>query len=396
MVLEFKFTPEQEGFRSDIRHFLREYLGSNWQGIDPDSYFTDENWPFIRNLTKELANNGWLTLGWPTKYGGQGRSHLDQMIYNEETAYFRAPTRDSMIGVELVGPTLMRYGTKEQKAVFLPGIANGDDVYCQGFSEPESGSDLASLQLSAVKDDDHFVLNGSKIWTSGAHRANRCYLMARTDNEARKHRGISVFIVDMDTPGIEIRPIINMYGLQYFNQIFFTNVRVPVENMVGDENQGWYVAATSLDFERSGIAQFSWNRRNIEELVQILKPAEVSSRYSYQGSLILHNLSKLWTANEAGRMIAYKIGWMQHKGLVPNKEASISKLMGSEIAQQIANLGVKVTGNYGLLNIGSHSGMFDGRFGREWMDSISFTVRAGTSEIQRNIIATRGLGLPRG
>tara|TARA_Y100000588_G_scaffold62211_3_gene61614 strand:- start:24805 stop:25995 length:1191 start_codon:yes stop_codon:yes gene_type:complete len=396
MVLEFKFTPEQEGFRSDIRHFLREYLGSNWQGIDPDSYFTDENWPFIRNLTKELADNGWLTLGWPTKYGGQGRSHLDQMIYNEETAYFRAPTRDSMIGVELVGPTLMRYGTKEQKAVFLPGIANGDDVYCQGFSEPESGSDLASLQLSAVKDDDHFVLNGSKIWTSGAHRANRCYLMARTDNEARKHRGISVFIVDMDTPGIEIRPIINMYGLQYFNQIFFTNVRVPVENMVGDENQGWYVAATSLDFERSGIAQFSWNRRNIEELVQILKPAEVSSRYSYQGSLILHNLSKLWTANEAGRMIAYKIGWMQHKGLVPNKEASISKLMGSEIAQQIANLGVKVTGNYGLLNIGSHSGMFDGRFGREWMDSISFTVRAGTSEIQRNIIATRGLGLPRG
>ena len=396
MVLEFKFTPEQEGFRSEIRHFLREYLGSNWQGIDPDSYFTDENWPFIRNLTKELADNGWLTLGWPTKYGGQGRSHLDQKIYNEETAYFRAPTRDSMIGVELVGPTLMRYGTKEQKAVFLPAIANGDDVYCQGFSEPESGSDLASLQLSAVKDDDHFVLNGSKIWTSGAHRANRCYLMARTDNEARKHRGISVFIVDMDTPGIEIRPIINMYGLQYFNQIFFTNVRVPVENMVGDENQGWYVAAASLDFERSGIAQFSWNRRNIEELVQILKPAEVSGRYSYQGSLILHNLSKLWTANEAGRMIAYKIGWMQHTGLVPNKEASISKLMGSEIAQQIANLGVKVTGNYGLLNIGSHSGMFDGRFGREWMDSISFTVRAGTSEIQRNIIATRGLGLPRG
>ncbi|MEE2885070.1 MAG: acyl-CoA dehydrogenase family protein [Chloroflexota bacterium] len=394
--MEFSFTPEQESFRGDIQHFLREYLGSDWQGIDPDSYFTDENWPFIRKLTKELAQKGWLTLGWPTKYGGQESSHLDQLIYNEETSYFRAPTRDAMIGVELVGPTLMRYGTQEQKAVFLPSIASGDDVYCQGFSEPESGSDLASLQLSAVRDGDHFVLNGSKIWTSGAHRANRCYLMARTDNEARKHRGISVFIVDMDTVGIEVRPIINMYGLQYFNQIFFSNVRVSEKNMVGDENQGWYVAAASLDFERSGIAQFSWNRRNIEELAQISKSAPVNGQYSYEGSLVRHNLSELWTANEAGRMIAYKIGWMQHTGLVPNKEASISKLMGSEIAQQIANLGVKITGNYGLLDIGSHLRVLDGRLGREWMDSISFTLRAGTSEIQRNIIATRGLGLPRG
>jgi len=394
--LEFSFTPEQESFRGDIQHFLKEYLGSDWQGIDPDSYFTDENWPFIRKLTKELAQKGWLTLGWPTKYGGQESSHLDQLIYNEETSYFRAPTRDAMIGVELVGPTLMRYGTQEQKAVFLPSIASGDDVYCQGFSEPESGSDLASLQLSAVRDGDHFVLNGSKIWTSGAHRANRCYLMARTDNEVRKHRGISVFIVDMDTLGIEVRPIINMYGLQYFNQIFFSNVRVSEKNMVGDENQGWYVAAASLDFERSGIAQFSWNRRNIEELAQISKSAPVNGQYSYEGSLVRHNLSELWTANEAGRMIAYKIGWMQHTGLVPNKEASISKLMGSEIAQQIANLGVKITGNYGLLDIGSHRRVLDGRIGREWMDSISFTLRAGTSEIQRNIIATRGLGLPRG
>ena len=165
--------------------------------------------------------------------------------------------------------------------------------------------------------------------------------------------------------------------------------------MVGDENQGWYVAAASLDFERSGIAQFSWNRRNIEELAQMSKTAPVGGQYSYGGTLVRHSLSKLWTANEAGRMIAYKIGWMQHTGLVPNKEASISKLIGSEIAQQVANLGLKITGNYGILNIGSHRVVMDGRFGREWMDSISFTLRAGTSEIQRNIIATRGLGLPR-
>lgn len=394
--MNFRFSDEQEAFRLEIRAFLTEHLGSDWSGIDPDAYFTEENWPLIRKLTRKLAEKGWLTLGWPEEYGGQGRSHLDQMLYNEETAYFRAPTRDAMIGVELVGPTLMLYGTDDQKSEFLPGIADGSDVYCQGFSEPGSGSDLASLQLRAVRDGDDFILNGAKIWTSGAHRSNRCYLMARTDPYARKHRGISVFIIDMAIPGIEVRPIVNMYGLEYFNQIFFEDVRVTEANMVGEENQGWYVAATSLDFERSGIAQFAWNRRNLEELAHLAKQVEVGGRLPDEDPIMLRRLAELWAANEAGRMIAYKVGWMQSQDRVPNQEASISKLMGSEIAQRIADLGMQLAGSYGLLDRGSNRALLDGRPAREWMDSTSFTIRAGTSEIQRNIIATRGLGLPRG
>lgn len=388
--MDFRFTDEQNAFRWEVRDFLTAELGSDWPGVDPDSYFEEENWPRIRRLTSKLAERGWLTLAWPTEYGGQGRSHIEQMIYNEETAYFRAPTRDVTIGTELVGPTLMLYGTDEQKARFLPEIANGSAVYCQGFSEPESGSDLASLQLRAEQDGDDYVLNGSKVWTSGAHRATHCYVMTRTDPEAPRHRGISVFIVGMDTPGIEVRPIINMFDVHYFNQVYFEGVRVPEINMVGERDRGWYIAATSLDFERSGVDRFAANRRNLEELVSFARDNGMG------GEPVLRNrLAGLWAANEAGTMAAYNVAWMQSQGPVPNKEASVSKLMGSEIAQQIHQLGIQMAGMDGLLVKDSRWATLNGRLATEWMDSISFTIRSGTSEIQRNIIATRGLGLPR-
>ena len=393
--MDFRFADEQETFRGEVRRFLKDNLGEDWPGIDPDAYFTDENWPPIRQLTAKLAEKGWLTLAWPEEYGGQGRPHIDQMIYNEETAYFRAPTRDVTIGTEMVGPTLMVYGTEEQKSRFLPKIASGVAVYCQGFSEPGSGSDLASLQLKAVEDGDDFVLTGSKVWTSGAHRATHCYLLARTDPEAPKHRGISVFIVDMDTPGIEIKPIINMFGVHYFNQIFFEDVRVPKGNVIGETDRGWYVAATSLDFERSGVGRFGSNRRSLEELVRLAAETKLNGRALADNPVVRSRLAELWVANEAGKSVAYNVGWMQGKGMVPNMESSISKLMGSEIAQRIYQLGVKMEGMYGVLDKGSKWAYLNGRLAWEWMDSVSFTIRAGTSEIQRNIIATRGLGLPR-
>ena len=394
--MDFRFTEEQDAFRQEIRDFLIESLGEDWKGVDPDSYFEDENWPGIRQLTAKLSEKGWLTLAWPKEYGGQGRPHIEQMIYNEETAYFRAPTRDVSIGTELVGPTLMLYGTDEQKAEYLPEIANGSAVYCQGFSEPESGSDLASLQLRAVEDGDDYILTGSKIWTSGAHRSTHCYLMTRTDPDAPKHRGISVFVVDMNSPGIEVRPIINMFNVHYFNQVFFDNVRVPKRNMIGEKNRGWYVAATSLDFERSGVGRFASNRRDLEELIKLARETKVNGRYLSEEPILRHRLSELWVANEAGKTIAYNVAWMQSEGQVPNREASVSKLMGSEIAQQIHQLGVQTIGMYGILDKDSKWAFLNGRLAWQWMDSISFTLRGGTSEIQRNIIATRGLGLPRG
>ncbi len=394
--MDYRFTDEQEAFRQELRDFLTENLGEDWRGIDPDAYFHDENWFHIRDLTAKMAERGWLTLAWPREYGGQGRPHIEQMIYNEETAYFRAPTRDVSIGTHMVGPTLMLYGTEEQKTHYLPEIASGEAVYCQGFSEPESGSDLASLQLRAVEDGDDYVLNGSKIWTSGAHRSTHCYLLTRTDPDAPKHRGISVFIVDMDTPGIEVRPIINMFGIHYFNQVFFDNVRVPKRAMIGEKDRGWYIAATTLDFERSGVASFASNRRSIEELVELARETGTNGKPLNDDPMIRQRLAELWTRNEAGKTIAYNVAWMQSQGLVPNREASISKMMGSEIAQQIHELGVQMLGMYGILDKGSKWAYLDGRLAWLWMDSISLTIRGGTSEIQRNIIAGRGLGLPRG
>ncbi len=394
--MDYRFTDEQEAFRQELRDFLTENLGEDWRGIDPDAYFHDENWFHIRDLTAKMAERGWLTLAWPKEYGGQGRPHIEQMIYNEETAYFRAPTRDVSIGTHMVGPTLMLYGTEEQKTHYLPEIASGEAVYCQGFSEPESGSDLASLQLRAVEDGDDYVLNGSKIWTSGAHRSTHCYLLTRTDPDAPKHRGISVFIVDMDTPGIEVRPIINMFGIHYFNQVFFDNVRVPKRAMIGEKDRGWYIAATTLDFERSGVASFASNRRSIEELVELARETGTNGKPLNDDPMIRQRLAELWTRNEAGKTIAYNVAWMQSQGLVPNREASISKMMGSEIAQQIHELGVQMLGMYGILDKGSKWAYLDGRLAWLWMDSISLTIRGGTSEIQRNIIAGRGLGLPRG
>ena len=394
--MDYRFTGEQDAFRQELRDFLKENLGEDWRGIDPDAYFHDENWPRIRQLTAKMAEKGWLTLAWPKEYGGQGRPHIEQMIYNEETAYFRAPTRDVSIGTHMVGPTLMLYGTEEQKTQYLPEIASGEAVYCQGFSEPESGSDLASLQLRAVEDGDDYVLNGSKIWTSGAHRSTHCYLLTRTDPDAPKHRGVSVFVVDMDTPGIEVRPIINMFDIHYFNQVFFDNVRVPKQNMIGEKNRGWYIAATTLDFERSGVASFASNRRSLEELVELARETQNNGKPLSEDPLIRRRLADLWVSNEAGKTIAYNVAWMQSEGQVPNKEASISKMMGSEIAQQIHQLGIQMLGMYGILDKGSKWAYLNGRLAWQWMDSISLTIRGGTSEIQRNIIATRGLGLPRG
>ncbi|MCH7745429.1 MAG: acyl-CoA dehydrogenase family protein [Chloroflexi bacterium] len=394
--MDYRFTEEQEAFRQELRDFLKENLGEDWRGIDPDAYFHDENWPRIRQLTAKMAEKGWLTLAWPKEYGGQGRPHIEQMIYNEETAYFRAPTRDVSIGTHMVGPTIMLYGTEEQKTRYLPEIASGEAVYCQGFSEPESGSDLASLQLRAVEDGDDYVLSGSKIWTSGAHKSTHCYLLTRTDPDAPKHKGVSVFVVDMNTPGIEVRPIINMFNIHYFNQVFFDNVRVPKQNMIGEKNRGWYIAATTLDFERSGVGSFASNKRSLEELVELAHEIQSNGKPLSEDPIIRRRLADLWVSNEAGKTIAYNVAWMQGEGQVPNKEASISKMMGSEIAQKIHQLGIQMLGMYGILDKGSKWAYLNGRLAWQWMDSISLTIRGGTSEIQRNIIATRGLGLPRG
>jgi alkylation response protein AidB-like acyl-CoA dehydrogenase len=268
--------------------------------------------------------------------------------------------------------------------------------WCQGYSEPGAGSDLASLQTKAVSDGDDYVVNGSKIWTSNAHHADWMLLLARTDQDAPKHRGITFLMMDMKAPGVSITPIINMAGIHGFNQVFFDNVRVPKRNLVGEENRGWYVGATLLDFERSGVQYSAVARRTLEDLVRFAKETKPDGTTLSRDPVVRNRLADMAIEIEVSRMIAYHIGWMQSQGHVPNKEASVCKLFSTEMQQRLAETGIRMLGLYGQLAPGSKWAPLKGRVERTFLTSHSATLASGTSEIQRNIIATRGLGLPRG
>jgi alkylation response protein AidB-like acyl-CoA dehydrogenase len=391
--LEFQFSPEDQAFRQELLEFLRQEYSPVWNEADHGS--NNASWELAREMRRKLAHRGWLTMHWPEEYGGQAASPVRSAIFNEEMSYHRAPGRDNF-GVRMMGATLMIHGSDEQKRVHLPPVARGEVQWCQGYSEPESGSDLASLSTRAVRDGDDFVINGSKIWTSMAHRADWIMLLARTDLDAPKHRGISFFLVDLQTPGIEIRPIINMADRHEFNQVIFDNVRVPAQNIVGEENRGWYVAVTLLDFERSGIDYSASARRLLDDTRAYATETRRNGQPLMALPWIRNALADRHIECEVARLIAYNVAYMQSRGLVPNKEASISKVFGSETVQRTARTCMDILGTYGILGRGDKWAPLTGRIQEHWMLSFSSTIAAGTSEIQRNVIASRGLGLPRG
>jgi 3-oxocholest-4-en-26-oyl-CoA dehydrogenase alpha subunit len=391
--VEFKFTPEDEAFRQELREFVQQQLPPDWEGGGrwPEEW----NWEFTREMRQKLAQKGWLTMHWPREYGGQDASPVRSAIYNEEVAYLRVPGRD-IFGVRMLGPTLMIHGSEEQKRTYLPPIAQGEVQWCQGYSEPESGSDLASLSTRAVRDGDDYVINGSKIWTTLAHRADWIMCLARTDADAPKHRGISFILVDMKTPGIEVRPVINMANGHEFNQVTFDNVRVPRRNVVGEENRGWYVAVTLLDFERSGIDYSAMARRLLDEMWEYATETRSNRQPLIQTPWVRNLLADWYIECEVARLMAYNVAYMQGEGLVPNKEASMSKVFGSETLQRTTTAAMEILGLYGALDRDDKWAPLKGRVQEHWMISFSHKIAAGTSEVQRNIIASRGLGLPRG
>ena len=390
--MEFKFTPEDDAFRHDLRSFVQQELPADWEGGGrwPEEW----DWDFTRDMRQKLAAKGWLTMHWPQEYGGQDASPVRSAIYNEELAYLRAPGRD-IFGVRMLGPTLMIHGSEEQKQTHLPPIARADIQWSQGYSEPESGSDLASLNTRAVLDGDDYVINGAKIWTTLAHRSDWIMCLARTDTEAPKHRGISFILVDMKTPGIEVRPIVNMAGGREFNQVIFDNVRVPRRNVVGEENRGWYVAVTLLDFERSGIDYSAMGRRLLDETREYAEETMREGETLIKTPWVRNLLADRYIECEVARLMAYNVAYLQGEGLVPNKEASISKVFGSESLQRSTNACLEILGMYGALGRGEKWAALKGRVQEHWVIAFSHKIAAGTSEVQRNIIAGRGLGLPR-
>ena len=391
--MEFKFTAEDEEFRTELRAFMKTELPDPWEGAG--RYPEDDDWDLNRVIRQKMAEKGWLTMHWPEEYGGQNASPVKSAIYNEEIAYMRAPGRD-IFGVRMLGPTLMIHGSEEQKKTHLPSVAKGEIQWCQGYSEPESGSDLASLSTRAVRDGDELVINGAKVWTTMAHRADWIMLLTRTDPDAPKHRGISFVLVDMKSPGVSVRPIINMAGGHEFNQVTFDDVRVPRANVVGDEDRGWYVAVTLLDFERSGIDYSASARRLLDDTKEFATETKRNGVPLIEIPWVRTLMADRYIDCEVARLMAYNVAYMQSQDLIPTKEASMSKVFGSETVQKVTEASLDILGMYGTLGRNDKWAPLKGRVQENWMNAFAGTIAAGTSEIQRNIIAGRGLGLPRG
>ena len=384
--MEFREKPAIAAFREDVRNWIQDDLSEDERSVEAPGLTPDESYERVLSVRKKLSGKGWAAPAWPKEYGGMGATVRQQAVFNEELSYHRVPGPD-FIGINYVGPTLMLYGTDEQKKRFLPAILAGEEKWCQGYSEPGSGSDLASLQTRAVVDGDEFVVNGQKIWTSGAHRADWIFLLTRTDPDAPKHRGISYLLADMHSPGIQVRPLVNMAGSHEFNEVFFEDLRIPRAQLVGEMNRGWYVGMATMDFERSAIGGVAGNRRDLEDLVE-----EVKAR---KGSVTDVNRSEVADRRveiEVTRLLSLRILSIQESGGVPNHEASIAKLFTTELNQRIARTALHVLGMDGQApRQHSHS-----KWTQQYLRTVAATIAGGTSEIQRNIIATRGLGLPRG
>ena len=387
--MDFRFTAEEEAFRREVREFLKKEWTLGSVSIEDPETFAE-----ARRFEKRMADRGWRTMHWPKEYGGQGASHMAQIILREEMSYVGARILDGQ-GVHMIGPCIMVHGTEEQKKRFLPPIAKCEVIWAQGFSEPNAGSDLAGLQLRAVKDGDDYILNGQKTWTSAGTVGDWVHVLARTDADAPKHRGISYFLVEMKSPGISIMPIVNMAGMAGFTDTYFDNVRVPKDQMLGEENRGWYIAMTTLAFERSSISFAAESARTLEELIAWAKETKRDGTPLIEDPLVRHKLAEMAIEIEVARLINYHVAWMQQRGLIPNYQASVAKTFGTELHQRLANTGMQLLGLYGALDEKSKWAQLKGKIEYLYLWTVGETIYAGSNEIQRSIIAQRGLGLPR-
>ncbi len=394
--MDLRDSEEQAAFRKEVGSFISDEAPKAKEGVSGMAALAG-NMEASQAWFQKLADKGWIAPAWPKEYGGAGLSVMKQFVLSEEMALRKAPRPGHLvIGLGMGGPTIINHGTEEQKKEFLPSIIRDRDIWCQGFSEPESGSDLASIKTQAVRDGDDWVINGQKIWTSFAHQAVWMIMIARTDPDAPKHKGMSYFVVDMKSPGITVRPITDMGNGQLFNEVFFDNVRVPARNMVGEENRGWYVATTTLDHERSAIGSTTGLKQQVEAMIVFAQEhVEDHTSSLERNPMLRYELADRMVETEMARMLSYRVITMQNRGEVPNHEASMLKLYSSELQQRIAATYMHLLGLYGLLGRGSPLAPANGRHGSAYVSAVSATIAGGTSEIQRGIIATRGLGLPK-
>ncbi|MGH7355099.1 MAG: acyl-CoA dehydrogenase [Candidatus Rokuibacteriota bacterium] len=396
--MDFEYAPEHESFRKDFREWLRANLPPDLCLDDAadDRVASDrETFERRRQWQKTMHAAGWVGVSWPREYGGRGVGLIERVIWEEEYAAARAPVLPASMGLNLVGPTIIYWGTDEQKRSHLPAILRADEIWCQGFSEPGAGSDLASLRTRAVDQGDHFVVNGQKVWTSGAHFAHWIILLARTNPDAPKHQGISCFLVPMRTPGISVRPLVLMTGHHHFNEVFFTDVVVPKSALLGPLNQGWKVSTTTLMHERHSAG----GRNQVAQIARLLALARevpLDGRPAWEQPWVRQRLAQLAIESEAMKYTRLRSLTRQLRGEPPGPEGSILKLTGSELGVRIADAAGELLGMHVLVNQASPLVPDAPRWFNRVLAARQYTISAGTSEIQRNIIGERVLGLPKG
>jgi alkylation response protein AidB-like acyl-CoA dehydrogenase len=389
--MDLNLTPTEQKFRDEFREWLGANLPSPWQG-STNSEDRSDYIRYLREWQQKLYEGGWAGISWPQQFGGRGASLMEQAIFQEELARANAPQLIGTIGLSLVGPTIIAMGTDEQKARYLAPILSGEEIWCQGFSEPNAGSDLASLSTKAVRDGDDFVVNGQKIWTSFAQLADWCLQLVRTDSEAPKHKGITCLLVDMRSEGISVRPLRQMSGDSGFNEVFFSNVRIPASQVLGTVNQGWTTAITALMNERAnlGTAAQVVFKRNLEALIDRARTIQRNGANATKDPIVRQKLAQAHLELEILRLNTNRALTSLTKTGIPGPEGSIQKLYWSEWNQRLQQTAQEILGPFGQL-----MDFDNGTWQYGYLRSRGNTIEAGTSEIQRNIIAERVLGFPK-
>jgi alkylation response protein AidB-like acyl-CoA dehydrogenase len=398
--MDFRFSAEDEAFRQELRAWLQKNRPEQSSADDDRTDFMHEgskdDWQRRLQWHRKMHSGGWVGISWPREYGGRGATLTQQLIYNEEMAAANTPQLVNGLGIMLVGPTIIHWGTEEQKKRYVPKILSGEEIWCQGYSEPGSGSDVASLQTRAIEEGDYFIVNGQKVWTSDAHHSDWCILLVRTDPSAPKHKGISYVLVDMHSPGVTVRPLVQITGDANFNEVFFEDVKVPKKNLIGEKNQGWQVAITTLMFERSGIGGGRDLLGQVRELADLARAVRSNGKTAWDDSSVRQKISGF-----AGEALALKYtGFRQLtrrlKGLPPGPEGSVLKLGTSELNLKMNKFAMELLGPYAQLEFKAPFAVDRGIWSYRMLASRALTIAGGTSEIQHNIIGERVLGLPKG
>jgi alkylation response protein AidB-like acyl-CoA dehydrogenase len=394
--MDFSFSQQDETFRSEFRKWLEANLPHEHRmapfAIEFFANEEGEEWEKRLGWHKRMHGAGWVAVQYPRQYGGRGASLTQQYIYDQELARVGAPQLVNSQGIALVGPTLMNWGTEEQRQRYLPKMLSAEEIWCQGYSEPGSGSDLASLQTRAIEDGDYFIVNGQKVWTSDAHHADMCFLLVRTDPTAPKHKGISYLLVDMHGPGVTVLPLVQMTGDRGFNQMFFEDVRVPKKNLVGEKNNGWLVAMTSLMYERRARDMTPI----VSELAALARLVRRDGATAWEDSSVRQRIAEFACEAWGIRYVGLRQLTRQLKGLPPGPESSIQKLAYSELNLRIQKFAMELLGPYSQLTYQAPLALDEGKWSYRMLATRGMIIGAGTSEIQRNVIGERVLGLPKG